>query len=401
MFSSIGTNITNLRAAFNFRSLPAESKSIVFYSEARASEPHLEPLISELLDRGRRVQLLVSDPADPMIELVGGDMNSHCIGTGFARTWTFSNLEASVIISTTPDLETMQLKRSKSPVFYVYANHSLNSTHMAYRPGAFDHFDAILCTGPQMIEEIRATEKKDRLPRKTLVKNGLCRLDRIIENGAQSSPHHPSNRAGESTTVLIAPTWGETSILATCGEQLIEVLLSNNFNTIVRPHPETTRKSPQLIRELSRRFGKNDRFTLDTNPRSETSIRNSDIMISDWSGVATEYAYGREKPVLFIDLPPKVNNPAYRELGIEPLEAVVRKEIGELVDLEDLPKIPEIIEKLLMLETSKIQEIRKSREERVYNVGTSASISANYIELVADAADYGARQAIHNGTIEL
>jgi YidC/Oxa1 family membrane protein insertase len=124
-------------------------------------------------------------------------------------------------------------------------------------------------------------------------------------------------------------------------------------------------------------------------------------MISDWSGVATEYAYGREKPVLFIDLPPKVNNPAYRELGIEPLEAVVRKEIGELVDLEDLPKIPEIIEKLLMLETSKIQEIRKSREERVYNVGTSASISANYIELVADAADYGARQAIHNGTIEL
>ena len=47
-----------------------------------------------------------------------------------------------------------------------------------------------------------------------------------------------------------------------------------------------------------------------------------------------EYAYGFEKPVLFIDLPRKINNPAYSQLGIEPMELSVRNEIGKVVHSE-------------------------------------------------------------------
>ena len=32
-------------------------------------------------------------------------------------------------------------------------------------------------------------------------------------------------------------------------------------------------------------------------------------MVSDWSGVAMEFAFGLERPVLFIDVPRKTNNP--------------------------------------------------------------------------------------------
>ena len=32
-------------------------------------------------------------------------------------------------------------------------------------------------------------------------------------------------------------------------------------------------------------------------------------MVSDWSGAALEYSFGLKKPVIFLDLPKKVNNP--------------------------------------------------------------------------------------------
>ena len=42
-------------------------------------------------------------------------------------------------------LESIPNKKSKNKVHYVYIQHSLVSLHMAYREGAFDHYDYILC----------------------------------------------------------------------------------------------------------------------------------------------------------------------------------------------------------------------------------------------------------------
>jgi hypothetical protein len=47
----------------------------------------------------------------------------------------------------------------------------------------------------------------------------------------------------------------------------------------------------------------------------------------DWSGVAMEFAFGLEKPVLFIDVPRKVNNPEYKTLRAVPLEVSYRDQI--------------------------------------------------------------------------
>ena len=54
----------------------------------------------------------------------------------------------------------------------------------------------------------------------------------------------------------------------------------------------------------------------------------ADLMISDWSGAALEYAFGIERPVLFLDVARKINNPRYVDLGIEPIEARMREQIG-------------------------------------------------------------------------
>ena len=53
---------------------------------------------------------------------------------------------------------------------------------------------------------------------------------------------------------------------------------------------------------------------MDLDLSSQGTVSESDIMISDWSGAAIEYALGLEKPVISVDVPRKVNNPGYKDI---------------------------------------------------------------------------------------
>ena len=54
--------------------------------------------------------------------------------------------------------------------------------------------------------------------------------------------------------------------------------------------------------------------------------------MSDWSGVAFEYALGLKKPVIFVDVPRKVNNQKYKEIQIDPIEVIIREHMGVVWD---------------------------------------------------------------------
>ena len=96
-----------------------------------------------------------------------------CVGEGAARTAWFMALDCKVLLMTMPDLETLHIKRSRAAtVHYVYVFHSMVSTHMIYRPDAFDHVDTVFCVGPQHRREIRARETAAKLPAKRLISHG-------------------------------------------------------------------------------------------------------------------------------------------------------------------------------------------------------------------------------------
>jgi YidC/Oxa1 family membrane protein insertase len=386
MMRVVPSVITQWKNAFKFNSLDKKSKKIVFYSEGKPSSPHLAPLIQELIDRGSDVQILMSEKTDPLANLTSSKarVTSHWIGSGSARTWVYSSLESSVFITTTPDIETMHLKRSKHGGYYIYTHHSMISMHMGYRSGAFDYFDAVFCTGPHQVTETRARESRYNLPKKRLVELGYCQLDTLRTSNKKHIADGTHNDQKAVKTVLLAPTWGENSILPICGEKVINILLESGYQVITRPHPETARKSPELIQRINEKFVSHDRFQLDLDTTSDLSMQISNLMISDWSGVAMEYAYGFEKPVLFIDLPRKVNNPAYLELDIEPIEVSVRNEIGEVVELKNIDCIPTAINNLLSTAQQQIENIRASHAIRVFNQGSSASVGAKFIEKIAD-----------------
>jgi len=75
------------------------------------------------------------------------------------------------------------------------------------------------------------------------------------------------------------------------------------------------RQRPKLTKELPQRFSTNPNFLLHTDLRAQDTVHSSDIMISDWPGAALEYAFGLERPALFVEVSKKVNNPDYENIG--------------------------------------------------------------------------------------
>jgi YidC/Oxa1 family membrane protein insertase len=114
------------------------------------------------------------------------------------------------------------------------------------------------------------------------------------------------------------------------------------------------------------------------------SILRSDLLVSDWSAMALEYAWGLEKPVLFIDVPRRIRNPNWRELGIEPIESSIRGQVGEIVSPDALHEAPAAIERLLKDPERFRARMRELRETLVFRLGHSVPDGAAEIARLAD-----------------
>ncbi len=374
--------LRELREAQRFRALPAASRSIVFYAEDTASRVHFEAILRHLTGpMGREVAYLTSCPSDPILALSNDGIHAFCIGHRVFRTWVLMDLVADVAVMTLPDLETFQVKRSRvHPVHYVYVFHSMVSTHMIYRQQAFDHFDTVLAVGPHHLREIRAAEETRGLPPKNLIEHGYGRLDSILEESCSGA----GPVAGDDRRrVLVAPSWDPQGLLETRATDLVENLLASGHHVTVRPHPMTVRNWPKVIRALAR-FGDRSRFVLETDIASQDSLHRSDVMISDWSGAALEYAFGLGRPVLFVDVPRKVRNTEYERIGCEPVEVSLRAEIGEVISPEKLDRIGDSIDRLCTGPDRFRERIRRIRESTIFNVGRSGIVGAEAIARLAD-----------------
>lgn len=373
---SVSVLLKTWREWRRFSALEDKERRVVFYCEDGASLAHLGPLVTRLTEaHGLSVCYLASSAADPWLAAAPPGVRSFYIGEGVVRTMLFSGLRTEVMVMTMPDLETFYLKRSRArEVHYVYVFHSMVSTHMIYRHGAFDHYDTLLCAGPHHIEEVRRAEKVYGLKPKTLVEHGYARLDELLSARPSGLPELESIRR-----VLVAPSWGERGLLETRGEELITVLLDAGYRVVLRPHPITLRRRPRLLDLLRRRFPPGGDLSIETDIKGSDSFFNSDVMISDWSGAALEYAFARQRPVLFVDVPRKVNNPEYLRLGLEPVEVSLRDKIGVVVGADRIADIPVRLRGLEDRLGEFRENIGRLRTETVYNAGQSASIGASYI----------------------
>jgi len=371
-----------------FQALPPHDRSIVFYSETSQDWHHLQPLIDFLVGRlSRTVCHVTSEDAMPPPSVPRAGLHTFRIGTGAVCTWFFQMLRADVMVLTMLDLGNFHLKRSSHPVHYLYVFHSMGSTHMVDHENSYDHYDSLFCTGPHHVAEIRRREELKGLPPKHLFAYGYPRLERLVE---VASARRPEPLA--TTTVLLAPTWGEHSILHVCGERLIAALLRAGLRVILRPHYQTARLAPRVVRDLVARFGADPRFRHVDRMEESASLLESDLLICDWSAMAIEYALAFGKPVLFVDVPPRVRNPKYGELGLEPLEMRVRRDLGAVLTLDRLADAPERVAELLRGAGEFRARTAALREAWTFNFGRSVEAGAREIARIADErAGVGAR----------
>lgn len=362
-----------------FQKLPARDRNLVFYSETHQDWHHLQPLIDVLIGPlGRTVCHVTSEPSVPLPPAAPG-LHAFRIRSGALCTWLFQTLQADVMVLTMLDLQNFQLKRSLHPVHYCYVFHSMGSTHMVDHENSYDHYESLLCAGPHHVAEIRRREELAGLPPKHLFAYGYPRLERLVAAEAARAP-----RPGGPPTVLLAPTWGPQSILPVCGEPLIAALLGAGVRVVLRPHYQTTRLAPRLVEGLIARFGADPGFRHVDRMEESDSLFDSDLLISDWSAMAIEYALGLGRPVLFVDVPPRVRNPKYAELGLEPMEMRIRRELGTILPLDRLADAPRYVADLLRdAETFRKRSVAL-REEWAFNFGRSVEAGAREIARLAE-----------------
>ena len=346
-----------------YKKLPRSFTKVVFYSESFQDWHHLKPLLNALLDDDITVTYVTSDDKDPGLLKLSKKYRSIYIGKGFFRILFFQFLRAKLLILTMMDLNNFELKRSMHPVHYVYIFHSLTSTHMVDTEKSFDHYDTIFCAGPHQKKEIELREKSKDLKAKNLVPYGYPRIEKLIQLSSK-----PKN---EKKVILLAPTWGEQSIINLMGMEICSIILNQGYSLILRPHHETIKRSPQLIDEIENKYSHLETFRLVREMGDSESLLQSDLLICDWSGTAIEYAFGLEKPIIFIDIPPRVRNPNWREIQSEPLEMSIREKVGRVVCPSKLDELPSSISQLLNEDQLSSSLIKSLREEFIYNLSRS------------------------------
>ncbi len=356
------------------------NKHLVFYSESSGFYKYFRGVIDELLRRTNlTIHYVTSDPKDQIFDLAKTQSRIRPYYIGERRLITLMmKMDADMVVMTMSDLDNYHIKRSyvRKDVEYVYMFHYPLSTHMVLHTGALDHYDTILCVGQFQFDEIRFGEKLHGTPEKKLVACGYGLLEDLR---AQYEAMPRTQR--ERKKILIAPSWQVDNILDTCIDKLLDQLLGKGYQVVVRPHPEYMKRyRPRMdaIVERYRDYQGGD-LTFELNFTDSSSIFDSDLVISDWSGTAYEFAFVTEKPAVFINTPPKIHNSEYDQYPMKPLELTLRAQVGVELGMDELDGLERAVADLLTRQEEYRDQIHRILGETIANFGQSAKIGAEYL----------------------
>jgi YidC/Oxa1 family membrane protein insertase len=345
---------------------------IVFYSEKSVYHVYFADILNALLQLSDLpITYVTSDPADPVLECKEPRIQPLYVNS--LLSVALAQLNAHVLAMTMPDLHQHHIKRSSRGVNHVYVFHAMVSSHMIYRKGAFAHFDTVLCVGPHHLQELAKAEEVYRLPRKHLIPVGYPLIDTIYRQ------HQAVGRKQHGPPlVLVAPSWHPHNLLDTCLDPLLDALTTASYQVVVRPHPEFLKRRREAMSQILQKWSdRGVRFDMSSSPTQ--SLYDAEVVITDWSGIAFEYAFGTERPVLFIDTPRKVLNPEYELLDLVPVEVSLRERIGAVISPHSVQNVAGCIEHLLDQRSVYREEIKRARAGCLYNWTQSAEAGAKAI----------------------
>lgn len=357
------------------------NKHLVIWSERSGFYKYYEALIDGLLSKSNIIiHYITNDPNDAIFEKAKEEPRIRPYYIGIKKLITLMmRMDSDIVVMTTPDLQTQYIKRSlvRKDVLYIYVPHDMMSVHMGFRRGALDNFDTIFCTGEHVRREIRATERVYNLPEKTLVEFGYPLAEKL-EAAYEAEPKE--ERAVKE--ILIAPSWQEDNLLDSCVDTLIEKLLSDKYHLTVRPHPEYSKRYNEKLQILTEKYKDvpEERLSFELDFTVNKSIYSSDLLITDWSGIAYEFAFATKKPVLFVNTKMKVENPDWEKIGETPSEIYLRSKIGQALEKSELEeKTAEAVSDLIMHSGEYHDKINELKLSHLFSYGTNGAEGVKYI----------------------
>lgn len=354
------------------------NKHLVFYSESSGFYKYYKGIIEYLLDyTNLTIHYITSDPNDQVFAISKERPALRAYYIGEKRLITLMmKLEADIVVMTMPDLENYHIKRSyiRKDIEYIYIPHCMDSLNMTMRTHSMDHYDTVFCVGKHHKEEIEKTEQVYQTTRKKLIDWGYGLWDEMCAD-YEKMP----KEVHEQKSILIAPSWQEDNIVDSCLEDILDGLTGKGYKVTVRPHPQHVRHKKEKMESLKQRYKENPDIEIQTDFSSNSTVFEADLMITDWSGIAYEYAFTTKKPVLFINTPMKIMNPEYQKIDTVPINIQVREEIGLSLDLDKLDLVAESVAELLKKKDSYYEKITAFTDEYIYNHGSSSRVGARYI----------------------
>lgn len=354
------------------------NKHVVFYSEGSGFYKYFKGIIEYLLSHSNLViHYITSDPKDQIFALAEKNERIQAYYVGNYRLISLMmRIEADIIVMTMPDLETYQIKRSymKKDIEYIYVPHGMDSLNMTMRKGSMDHFDTVLCVGPHQKREIEQSEQVFGTKKKELVEWGYTLLDDMLAGYAQSE--HTERKVPE---VLIAPSWQKDCITESCIDDLLEQLTKLDVHVTLRPHPQQVRLNKPLIDAIAEKW-QSEKVEVQTDFSKNSTVFESDLLVTDWSAIAFEYTFTTKHPVLYIDTPMKVMNPDYDKIEEQPINITLRDVTGRRLKPEEVSaRAAETVAEMLASKSFYEQQITEALNASVYNIGDSAKVGARYI----------------------
>ncbi len=356
----------------------------VLFTDSKRYWSIFKPLCDEMERRGEQVLYLTAESDDPLLNEKYHNIKTEYAGAGNTTFARMNMLKADVVLSSTPGLDVYQWKRSRDVRWYTHVFHAANDVTL-YRMFGIDYYDALLLSGEYQIREIRGLEALRHLPAKELRLAGLPHMDALRERLLCSAPV-PEHK----TTVLLAPSWGPSGILSKYGSKIIDRLLETDFHVIIRPHPQSFISEKNMLETLIRKYPDSDQLQWDRSLDNFDVLHQSDILISDFSGVIFDYTLVFDKPIIYADtsFDDGMYDAWWLEEGLWTFSILAQ--LGLQLTEENMDNIKDLIQ-LCLSETRFKAGRDRARAETWANIGHSVEAIADYLvekraELLASEA---------------
>ena len=331
-----------------------------------------EAVCDEFERRGEPLLFMTASPDDPALEKHYEHVQCSFIGEGNHAFAKLNFLKADVLLATTPGLDVYQWKRSRDVKWYAHVLH-MATDPVTYRMFGLDYYDALLLCGEYQIGQERALEEKRKLPPKEMVLTGSPCLDHLKKrlDSAGPLPEHPR-------TILLAPSWGKSSLFGRFGGKIIEAALATGYHVIVRPHPQSFTSEKELMDRLTAEYPESEQLEWNRDNDNFDVLRRSDIMVSDFSGVIFDFCLVFGKPVIYADT--AFDKSPYDAWWLEEDLWTFRvlPTFGRQLTEDGLSSLKSLVDD--MLSSAQVQDaIEQARRETWVYPGESAARIANYM----------------------